>query len=45
MKISVRAQKSRAACGPPRNRTETIPPNPLICRAATSWFGCDGSPG
>ncbi len=45
MKISVRAQKSWAAARPPRSRTDTMPPNPDICLAATSWLGWLGRPG
>ena len=45
LKIPVREQKSRAAWIPPRIRTEIMPPNALICAAATRWPGWSGNPG
>src|SRR5690606_19247688 len=41
----VRAQKRLAASKPPLSTTETMPPEPDICRVASACCGCDSSPG
>ena len=42
---SVASANARAAASPPASRTETMPPKPSICRAASAWPGWSGSPG
>ena len=42
--VSARRNRS-AARAPPFSSTATIPPSPSRMRLATSWSGCDASPG